>query len=93
MYTTSFVAGGAMVAVLVVGVLTIELREVDGSSTIVAGQQSVDEQVQVVELHPEQEYSNPDSVSKVEFASFTEQPEVQHILEFARPATFSASTR
>ncbi len=94
MYTTSFVAGGAMVAVMVVGVLTIELREGRGSTTVVA-----DIQLPVQAVFEEEPVSITDAFiaestsSKVEFASFSDRPEVQHILQFARPATFATATR
>lgn len=69
MYTTSVVAGGAVVAVFAVSVLTVELEQTRGSSSI--SRQTV----------------------PVEFISFTERPEVRHVLEFASPSMQFAASR
>ncbi len=69
MYTTSVVAGGAVVAVFAVSVLTVELEQARGSSPISR------------------------QTAPVEFVSFTERPEVRHVLEFASPSMQFAASR
>lgn len=67
-YTTSVVAGGAVVAVFAVSILTVELE---------ARKASVVRRVS----------------APIELVSFTERPEVRHVLEFASPSMQFAASR
>ena len=68
--TTSIVAGGAVIAVLVVNVLTVEIDQQARRSSV-AGRAPV----------------------PIEIVSFTEKPEVRHVLEFASPSIQFATSR
>ncbi len=79
-YTSTLVAGGAVAAVLVVNVLTVELTPSIAPSTVVSAQ------------GPAQlaESKRPQSI---EFVSFTDRPAVRQVLEFARPDVQLAEAR
>ncbi|MEI6511321.1 MAG: hypothetical protein WCO25_04750 [Candidatus Uhrbacteria bacterium] len=106
-YSTTLVAGGAIVAVLVVSVMSFELPDMRrsapgpsaGSSVRIAPIQLVDmgarEGQSVIErpgLSPEAEPFVSRSTS-VQFASFELRPEVRHVLEFAQPSISFAVAR
>jgi hypothetical protein len=92
-YTATFVAGGAVVAVLVVSVMTVELR---GRESLVDSQESGVGSTKAIESDESfvsSDASEADDPGHVEFVSFTERPDLRHVLEFARPATDFAVAR
>lgn len=104
--TTNLVVGGAVVAVLVVSVMSFEFRDGRGAAVVpsVGPQRAVS--VQLVEAQPpvisipqedpeeleaaEQFASRP---TIAQFASFELRPEVRHVLEFAQPSINFAVSR
>ncbi len=92
--TTNLVVGGAVVTVLVVSVLSFEVRDERGISSVgaVGAQRTIP--VQLVEAEPR---SLPETfVSQpavAQFASFEIRPEVRHVLEFAQPSISFAVSR
>lgn len=83
MYTTSLVAGGAVMAVFVVSVMTVELGEQGPVAASGFGPQ-----VTTIELA-----EDIDRTPRAEFASFAERPEVRQVLEFAKPQREFAISR
>lgn len=83
MYTTSLVAGGAVMAVFVVSIMTVELGERGPVAASGFGPQTT-----TIELVEE-----VDRTPRAEFASFTERPEVRQVLEFAKPQREFAISR
>lgn len=104
--TTNLVAGGAVVAVLVVSVMSFEVRDGRGTSAVgaVGSQQAIP--VQLVEAQPRTlsiSMDDSDGFNEAEpfasrpaaaqFASFEIRPEVRHVLEFAQPSINFAVSR
>ena len=105
-YTTTMVAGGAVVAVLVVSVMSFELtdmrRSAAGSSVGSARAvpvELVDETTRLPAVIGAQSGLSPEAqpfVSRpavAQFASFELRPEVRHVLEFAQPSMNFAIAR
>lgn len=92
-YTTTLVAGGAVVAVLVVSVMSVELRDMHGASVPVA-EASMQIPTQLAEaradLLPEPAVFRP---TVAQYASFEIRPEVRSVLEFAQPSMSFAISR
>lgn len=106
-YTTTLVAGGAVVAVLVVSVMSFELsdmrRTVPGSSAGTTARtvpvQLVDVETRPAQMATDRSGLSPEAESflsrpaAVQFASFELRPEVRHVLEFAQPSINFAVAR
>lgn len=107
-YSTTLVAGGAVVAVLVVSVMSFELPDMRRSASgSAAGTVTRTVPVQLVDMETRTEQASTDRsglspeaepfVSRpatVQFASFEIRPEFQHVLEFAeRPSINFAVAR
>lgn len=92
-YTTTLVAGGAVVAVLVVSVMSFELQDIRGAAAPVGAQRTTPAQLVDAQTRSMPEPVVPRS-TPVQFASFEFRPEVQNVLEFAtRPSINFAVAR
>ncbi len=106
-YSTTLVAGGAIVAVLVVSVMSFELPDMrhpgSGTSSVPAARtvpvRLVDVKSSQEQIAPERSglsYEAEPFLSRpapVQFASFELRPEVRHVLEFAQPSINFAVAR
>lgn len=92
-YTTTLVAGGAVVAVLVVSVMSFELRDTRGSfGSVVVTQQAVPAPLAAAQPRSSLDPAEP-RLTPVQFASFEIRPEVRQVLEFAQPSISFAVSR
>lgn len=87
-YSTTLVAGGAVIAVMVVSIMTVELRETAVVAARVQDQLAQDQAFSLkagsFEAEAEAEAVEAADTS-VHFASFEDQPNMRQVLEFARP--------
>ncbi len=93
--TTNLVVGGAVVAVLVVSVMSFELRDGRGAAVVPFGgaQKSVSVQLAEAQSPPLAGSHLMAGPPVVQFASFEIRPEVRQVLEFAQPSVSFAVSR
>ncbi len=104
--TTNLVVGGAVVAVLVVSVMSFELRDGRGTTVVPFGGAQKSVSVQLVEAQPpvvsvpQEDPEEPEAAEQfasrptiAQFASFEIRPEVRQVLEFAQPSVSFAVSR
>lgn len=85
-YTTTLVAGGAVIAVMVVSIMTVELRETAVVAAHVQDQLAQDQAFSLKAGSFEAEAEAVEAAdTSVHFASFEDQPDMRQVLEFARP--------